>query len=146
MGLRTLLIATAVMLLAVQARADTAGEVERSVRSIQAAFDKGDADTLRGLMTEDHVSTLTYAHFSNATELLKALSDYKFSEYKISELKVKALTTDIALASRQATIEGTYKGREVPSPVQVTTVWVKQGKRGGRWLEALYQETPVPKK
>ena len=51
---------------------NAAEEVERSVRSIQAAFDRGDVETLRGLMTEDHVSTLTYAHFSNAVELLKA--------------------------------------------------------------------------
>src|SRR5262245_64176692 len=108
MGLRTLLIATAVVLFAVQAGADTAEEVERSVRSIQAAFDRGDVETLRGLMTEDHVSTLAYAHFSNAAELLKALSDYKFSEYKIGELQVKPLTQDVALASHHATINGTY--------------------------------------
>jgi ketosteroid isomerase-like protein len=131
------------MLLAVQARADTAEEVERAVRSIQAAFDQGDADTLRGLMTEDHVSTLTYAHFSNAAELLRALAEYKFSDYKISDLKVKPLTTDVALASHQATIKGTYNGSAVPSPVQVTTVWVK---RGGKWLQVSYQETPGPKK
>ena len=101
------LIASAVLLLAVRAGADTTEEVERSVRSIQAAFDKGDAQTLRGLMTEDHVSTLTYAHFSNAAELLKALSDYKFPEYGFSELKVKPLTQDVAVASHLATIKGT---------------------------------------
>jgi ketosteroid isomerase-like protein len=133
MGLRALLIATVVILLAVPAGADTADEGERAVRAIQAAFDQGDVETLRGLMTEDHVSTLTYAHFSNAAELLKALADYQFSEYKISALRVKPLTQDVALASHHATITGTYQGREVPSPVQVTTVWVK---RGGKWLEA----------
>ena len=117
--------------------------VERSVRSIQAAFDEGDADTLRGLMTDDHVSTMTYARFSSADELLKALSDYKFSRYEFSELKAHLLTPDVALAWHQATIKGTYKGREVPSPVKVTTVWVK---RGGKWLQASYQETPVPGK
>lgn len=85
MGLRALLIATAVIFVAVQAGADTADEVGRSVRAIQAAFDQGDVETLRGLLTEDHVSTLTYAHFSSAAELLKALSDYQFSEYTISE-------------------------------------------------------------
>jgi uncharacterized protein (TIGR02246 family) len=142
MGVRTRLIATAVILMAVQAGADTTEEVERSVQAIQAAFDKGDVETLRGLMTEDHVSTLTYAHFSSAAELLKALSDYQFSEYTISALRVKPLTQDVALASHHATINGTYQGREVPSPVQVTTVWVK---RGGKWLEAFYQETPGPK-
>jgi hypothetical protein len=39
---------------------NAADEVERSVRSIQAAFDKGDRETLRELMTEDHVSIMTY--------------------------------------------------------------------------------------
>src|SRR5262245_2807764 len=116
MGFRTLLIGTAVILLAAQARTDTADEVEHSVRTIQAAFDKGDTNKLRGLMTEDHVSTLTYARFASAAELLKALPDFRFSEYRISELKVKALTREAALASHLATIKGTYKGREVPSP------------------------------
>jgi hypothetical protein len=116
--------------------------VERSVRSIQAAFAKGGVEILRGLMTEDHVSTLTCAHFCNVAELPKALSDYKFFEYKSSELEVKPFPPDVALPSHHASIKGTYKGREVPSPVQVTTAWVKWG---GKWLGAFYQETPVPK-
>ena len=67
----------------------------------------------------------------------------KFSEYKIEGLTVKALAKDVALASYQATITGTYKGKEVPSPVQVVEVWVK---RDGKWLQASYQETPLDKK
>lgn len=70
---------------------NAADEVERSVRSIQAAFDKGKRETLRGLMTEDHVSIMTYTHSSNAAELLKSISDYNFSEYKISEQRVNPL-------------------------------------------------------
>jgi hypothetical protein len=94
-------------------------------------------------MTEDHVSIMTYAHSSSADELLKSLSDYNFSEYKISEQRVKFLTQEVALASQHATIKGTYKGKEVPSPVHVTTVWLK---RRGKWLQAFYQETPVHKR
>ena len=41
MGLRGVLIATAVIFVAVQAGADTAGEVERSVRAIQATHGQG---------------------------------------------------------------------------------------------------------
>jgi uncharacterized protein (TIGR02246 family) len=143
MGLRSFWIGTAVLLLAVQARADTADEVERAVRSIQTAFNKGDVDTLKGLMTEDHTTTLTYARFSGAADQLEVLSDWKFSEYKIDVLKVKALTKDVALVSYQATIKGTYKGKEVPSPVQVAEVWVR---RDEKWLQASYQETPLDKK
>jgi uncharacterized protein (TIGR02246 family) len=143
MGLRTFWIGTAVILVAVQARADTAEEVERAVRTIQAAFNKGDVDTLKGLMTEDHVTVLTYARFSNAAEQLKVLSEWKFSEYKIDGLKVKTLTKNSALVSFQATIKGTFKGKKVPSPVHVVEVWVR---RGGKWLQATYQETPLAKK
>jgi uncharacterized protein (TIGR02246 family) len=143
MGLRSLLIGTAVLLLAVQARADTSEEVERSVRTIQKAFNEGDVDTLKRLMTKDHVTILTYARFANTADQLKVLSDFKFSEYKIDGLKVKALTKDVALVSYQAAIKGTYKGKEVPSLVQVAEVWLQ---RDGKWLQAAYQETPLDKK
>jgi len=143
MGLRHLLIGTAVLLVAALARADTADEVGRSVRAIQTAFNKGDADALKALMTEDHVTTLTYAQFASAADLLKVLPEFKMTEYKMDGLKVQALTKDVALASFQATIKGTYKGKEVPSPVRVVEVWIK---RDGKWLEASYQETPVNRK
>jgi uncharacterized protein (TIGR02246 family) len=143
MGLRHLLIGSAVLLVAALARADTADEVERSVRALQTAFNKGDADALKGLMTEDHLTTLSYAQFASAADLLKAFGDFKVSEFKMDGLKVKALSKDVALASFQVTIKGTYKGKEVPSPVRVVEVWIK---RDGKWLEASYQETPVKRK
>jgi ketosteroid isomerase-like protein len=140
MGLRCLLIGTAILLLAVQARADTGEEVEDAVRTIQRAFNKGDVDTLKGLMTEDLTTILTYARFSSAADQLKVLSDWKFSEYKIDGLKVKPLTKDVALVSYTATIKGTYKGKQVPSPVQAGQVWVRQD---GKWKQASFQETPL---
>jgi len=143
MGLRSLWIGTVVMLLALQAKADTAEEVERAVRTIQTAFNKGDVDALKRLMTEDHVTILTYAQFSNTADQLQVLADWKFTEYKLEGLKVKALTKDVALVSYEATIKGTYKGKEVPSPVQVAEVWIN---RDGKWLQASYQETPVDPK
>jgi hypothetical protein len=65
--------------------------------------------TLRGLMTEDHVSIMTYAYSSNAGELLRSLSDYDFSEYKISEQQVKFLIQEVAIASHHATSKGPTK-------------------------------------
>ena len=138
-----LLVGTAALLVTGQTRAGTAEDVERAVQAIQAAFNKGDVDALKGLMTEDHVSIMTYAQIYGAASLLKSLGDFKFSEYKISGLKVKVVAKDVALASHEATIKGTYKGREVPSPVLVTTIWVRHD---SKWLQAWYQETPVDKK
>jgi uncharacterized protein (TIGR02246 family) len=119
---------------------DVTKEVEAAVHAIQTAFNKGDVDSVKRIMTEDHVTTLTYAHFSNAADQLKVLSDWKFSAYKIDGLRVKALANDVALVRYQATIKGTYQDKEVPSPVQVAEVWVK---RDGRWVQASYQETPA---
>src|SRR5262249_6405939 len=101
-----LLIGTAALLVTVQTRASTAEDVERAVQAIQAAFNKGDVDALKGLMTEDHVSIMTYAQIYGAASLLKSLGDFKFSEYKISGLKVKVVAKDVALASHEATIKG----------------------------------------
>src|SRR6516162_7696364 len=123
MGLRHLLIGTAVLLLAVQVRADTAEVVERSVRSIQTAFNKGDVDALKGLMTRDHLTILTYARFSNAADQLKVLAEFKFTEYKMTGLKVKSLTKDVALASYQGNIKGTYKAKESHLPCK----WSRSG-------------------
>ena len=143
MRLRCLLIGTAILLLAVQVKADTAEEVEDAVRTIQKAFNKGDVDTLKGLMTEDLTTILTYARFSSAADQLKVLSDWKFSEYKIDGLKVKPLTKDVAVVSYTATIKGTYKGKQVPSPVHVGQVWVRQDVK---WKQACFQETPLEAK
>ncbi len=143
MGLRSFSIGTAVLLLAVQARAETADEVERARQTIQTAFNKGDVDTLKSLMTEDLLTTLAYARFTNRADLLKVLGELKISAYKMDGLKVKTLTKEVALTSYRATIKGTYKGKAMPSPVQVVEVWIK---RDGKWLQASYQETPVDKK
>jgi uncharacterized protein (TIGR02246 family) len=149
MRFRFLVLGTAVILLAgqagdkIQAGDNTAEEVERAVQAIQTAFNKGDVNTLKRLMTDDHVTILTYTQFSNAADQLKVIADFKLSEYKIEGLKVRVLTKDAALVSYQATIKGTYKGKAVPSSVHVAEVWVK---RAGQWLEASYQETPVDKK
>jgi ketosteroid isomerase-like protein len=138
--LHTLLFFAAGVGPAAPAKGDVAAEVERAVYAVQTAFNKGDVDAVRKLLTDDHVALLTYAHFSNTADQLKVLSDFKFSEYKIDGLKVKPLTGDVAQVTYRATIKGTYAGKVVPSPVHVGEVWVK---RDGKWLQASYQETPA---
>ena len=143
MVLHALLMVAASTLPAADAKGDVAAQVERAVQAVQTAFNKGDGDGVRQLLTEDHVTLLTYAHFSNAKDQLKVLGDFKFSEYKTDDLTVKPLTGDVAQVTYRATIKGSYAGKVVPSPVHVGEVWVK---RDGKWLQASYQETPVESK
>ena len=74
MGLQPLLLGMAAALAAAEGERGAAAEVERAVRAIQTAYDKGDVDALKRLMTEGHVTTLAYARFSNAADQLKVLS------------------------------------------------------------------------
>jgi uncharacterized protein (TIGR02246 family) len=140
MVLHTLLIVVAGTVSAAPTKEDVTADVERAVHAVQTAFNKGDADGVRKLVTEDHVTLLPYAHFSKWADQQKVLSDFKFSQYKIDGLEVKPLTGDVALVTYRATIKGTYAGKVVPSPVLVGEVWVK---RDGQWLQASYQETPA---
>jgi uncharacterized protein (TIGR02246 family) len=140
MRLYALLILTAGAIAAADEKPELAKDVERAVHSIQTAFNEGDVDTLRVLMTDDHLTLLSYAHFSKREDQLKLLSEFKFSEYQIDGLQVRGLTETVAVVTYRATIRGTYKERQVPSPVHVGEVWVK---RDGKWLQASYQETPV---
>ena len=140
MGLYALLIVTAGVIAAPDETPDVARDLERAVRTIQTAFNKGDVDTLRVLMTDDHLTVLTYAHFSNREDQLKVLSDFQFADYQIDGLQVRGLTETVAVVTYRATIRRTYGKRKVPSPVNVGEVWVK---RDGKWRQASYQETPV---
>jgi hypothetical protein len=107
MALHTLLMVVAGTLPTADTKDDIAAEVERSKYAVQTAFNKGDVQAVRKLLTEDHVTLLSYAQFSSAADQLKVLSDWKFSEYKIESLKVKPLTDDVALVTFRATIKGT---------------------------------------
>jgi uncharacterized protein (TIGR02246 family) len=138
MALQRLVIVAASALFIAHTQQDVAKEVEGAVQTILTAYSKGDVDTVKRLMTEDHLAILPYAYFSNAADQLKNLSEWKIAAYNVDGLKVKILTGDVALVSYQATIKATYRGKEVPSPVRVSEVWVK---RDGRWVQASYQET-----
>jgi predicted lipid-binding transport protein (Tim44 family) len=59
MGPYALLVAGAGALIGAAAEEGVAKEVQQAVSCVQAAFNKGDVETLRGLMTPDHVTILT---------------------------------------------------------------------------------------
>lgn len=123
------------------ADAGPAEEVTAAVQALEAAFNKGDADAVKALMTADHFSLTSYAKFAGVEELLKALPDYKIADRQLSKVEVRPVTADVALAYYRSVIKGTYKGAELPRQVRIIAVWVK---KDGKWKEASYQETPNP--
>ena len=139
MRLKALTLAAGLLLAAPVWGDDIPMDLQGAVRGLQAAFDKGDKETVTAMITDDHVSIMSYAQFYGRASLLEAMSKYKLSEYRIDLLKATTIGRDVALVTSHGAIRGTYAGKPVPSRVIVGQVWVKQD---GRWREATYQETP----
>lgn len=117
-------------------------EVKEAIGALNKAFAKRDADAARRLMTADHVAvTAYYGGPQTRDEQLKSLPDLKLTEYSAGKLKVTLLGKDAALVTYPLAVKGTFQGKPVPARSFTSAVWVK---RGGRWLETFYQETPLP--
>jgi uncharacterized protein (TIGR02246 family) len=143
MLVHTTLVAFAALLAPADARDDAARAVEKAVHALKTAWDKGDADAVKSLMTEDHVCITRETQSSTRDDLLKALPDFKYTDRQISDLKVTIVSRDTALVTLKAVTKGTYKGKPMTSTVLAGETWIS---RDGKWLEASYQETPVPTK
>jgi hypothetical protein len=135
-----LLAAMAVGLLA--GPGDTATrEVEKALGLLNDAFMKRDAEAIKRLMTPDHVAvTGYYGGPRTPKEQLKSLSDLNLTEYRVGNLKITPLSKDAVLVTYRVSMRGTFQGRAVPARNFVSAVWVR---RGGRWRQAFYQETPL---
>jgi uncharacterized protein (TIGR02246 family) len=141
MLVHTTLVAVAALLAAADAKDDAARAVEKAVQALEAAWDKGDADAVKGLMTEDHVCIIREFQSYTRADQLKALRDFKYTNRQISDLKVTVVSKDTAFVTLKAVTKGTYKGKPFTSTVLAGATWIS---RDGKWLEASYQETPVP--
>src|SRR5881394_2930879 len=85
-------------------------EVRQAISTLNDAFVKRDADALRRLMTDDHLSiTAYYGGPQTKAEQLKSLDNLQLTEYTAGELKVTMLTADAALVTYPLTQKGKYK-------------------------------------
>lgn len=133
-------------LLAVSASAASADDaatinaVKAAFSALDDAFARRDADAIKRMMTADHLSiTSYYGAPKSVAEQIASLPDLTaFKETPMSEVAVSPLGSDAAAITFTAKNGGAFKGRPLPSPVFVTSIYVK---RDGRWLERLYQTT-----
>jgi uncharacterized protein (TIGR02246 family) len=120
---------------------DPAKEVEKAITTLNEAFRKVDAETIKRLMTDDHVAvTVYYGGPQSVTDQIASLPDLKLAEYAAGKVKITLLGKDTALVTYELTMKGTFKGKEVPRKSYASAIWVN---RGGKWLELHYQETPL---
>jgi hypothetical protein len=78
---------------------------------------------------------------SNKAQVLKGTAtDCEVKSYSLDNFKFVTLDKDSALMVYSAKQDGVCSGKPIPSNVRASVVYVK---RGGKWLEALYMETPA---
>jgi uncharacterized protein (TIGR02246 family) len=141
MLVHTPLVAVAALLAPADAKDDAARAVEKAAQALKVAWDKGDADAVKALMTEDHVCITREVQSFSRADQVKALADFKYTDRRISHVKVTVVSGDTAFVTLRAVTRGTYKGKPFTSTVLAGATWIR---RDGKWLEASYQETPVP--
>ncbi len=120
-----------------------AKDVRAALDALNAAFEKEDADTIRRLMADDHLAVTPWGGQQSRAAQIKTLPELKLSAYEVGEMKVSMLGADAALFTYPLALKGTFRGKELPANNYASSVWHR---RGGRWVEVFYQETPLAAK
>ena len=115
--------------------------VNAAAKALDDAFASGDAAAIKKLMTPDHVSVTPYYDGPQTTDdQIASLSELKWTETIEGTVKVSALGADTAMRNFISNLDGTFKGKTLPSKVYVTEILVK---RDGAWVERFYQVTTL---
>jgi hypothetical protein len=90
--------------------------------------------------TTDEVISINSGGVSNNTQMIKDLAACEVKSFALDNFKFVMLDKDAIMMTYTARQDGVCSGQKVPSQVRSTVNYVK---RGGRWLEAMYMETPM---
>lgn len=133
-----------VMTLSLSLRADEPGlkdEIMEAYQAINEAFELQDRSAIEALTTADHIAITHY--YGGAKDLdfqLETASDLIFTQKPIPPMTVEAIGEDVAILRFTAEMEGSFKGKPLAKMAAITLIWQKVD---GKWLERLYQETPI---
>ncbi|MBM3543573.1 MAG: nuclear transport factor 2 family protein [Alphaproteobacteria bacterium] len=121
--------------------AETIAAINASSNALDDAFSKGDDDTIKKLMTPDHITVTPYYDGPQTVQdQLDSLKDLDWSQTIVGDVDVSLLGPDAALRTFVADLKGTFEGKTLPGRVFVTEVLVKQD---GQWIERFYQVTTL---
>lgn len=120
---------------------ETIAAINASSNALDDAFSKGDVETIKKLMTPNHITVTPYYDGPQTVQdQLDSLSDLDWSQTIVGDVDVSLLGPDAALRTFTADLKGTFEGKALPARVFVTEVLVKQD---GEWIERLYQVTTL---
>ena len=104
------------------------------------AIKKKDWNALSSIMTEDFVDVGEMGIRGKSEALQDLKANFILTEYAMEQVKVLELSKDAALVTYRLVQKGSYKGENLPAKINCSAAYVR---RGGRWLNILFQETPA---
>jgi Domain of unknown function (DUF4440) len=126
---------------AVPALSDELADLKEARASLEAAFVNQDADTIKSLMTADHIAaTNVFGGAISLDEQIAALPELKVTFVDVSEPDITMFGTEDAYVSYEESLRGTFRGEPLPDRVFASELWVMEG---GKWREKVYQETVI---
>jgi hypothetical protein len=127
-----------------QTKMATDSKVEAQIIGLEKAgweaWKNKDSSWTRDNVTEEFL-LVNSEGVSNKTQVVKSTAtDCEVKSYSLDNFKFVTLDKDSVLMTYTAMQDGVCSGKTIPANVRASVVYVK---RGGKWLEALYMETPT---
>ncbi len=121
--------------------AETIAAINAAAAALDNAFERQSADEIKHMMTADHIAVTPYYDApQTVAEQIASLPELKYEQTNIGPVKVDVLGPDAGMRTFTARLDGTYRGKPIPSPAFVTAIMVRQD---GQWKERFYQITAV---
>jgi hypothetical protein len=107
------------------------------------AWQKRDGEFYQNFLSDDHVE-VGAGGVSSKAQIVPFVGSPAcvVKSYAVDKFTLTTFDANTALLTYHAEQETTCGGTAVPSPVWVSSLYVR---RGGRWQNALYQQTPAHK-
>jgi hypothetical protein len=110
-------------------------------KSSWVAWKDRDARFFEGFLSDDHVEVGAYGVSGKAQVVAFVGSPACVVQgYTLGQFKFQRVAEDAAILTYRAEQKTLCGGVAVPSPAWATSMYAK---RGGRWLNVLYQQTPI---
>ena len=91
-------------------------------------------------LTDDFLSVHNWGRENKAQVVKSIAADCDVKSFSLNDIKFAMLNKDAALMTYTAKQDAVCSGNAIPANVLVAVAYVK---RGGKWMQALYTETPA---
>jgi hypothetical protein len=139
--LSLILLASAGLFMANATDAETIAAINASSNALDEAFADRNVETIKSLMTPDHVSVTPYYDGPQSVDdQIASLAELDYGQKIVGTPSVMLLSPDVALRTFTADLKGSFRGKPLPARAFVNETLVK---RDGKWIERFFQVTTL---